>query len=41
MAKSRFELQKDKGQHLYRPEYLEDEINDFKNEKMWELMGKY
>ena len=24
-----------------QPEYLEDEINDYKNEKIWELMGKY
>ena len=26
---------------ILQPEYLEDEINDYKNEKIWELMGKY
>ena len=26
---------------MFRPEYVEDEINDNKNEKIWELMGQY
>lgn len=26
---------------MIQPEYVEDEINDNKNEKIWELMGKY
>ena len=41
IAKSRFELQKDATTNLYRPEYVEDEINDCKNERIWEIMGKY
>ncbi len=40
-AKTKFDLFKARQQNLYRPEYVEDEINDNKNEKIWELMGKY
>lgn len=40
-AKTKFDLFKSNQQNLYRPEYVEDEINDNMNEKIWELMGKY
>ena len=40
-AQTKFDLFKSTNQSLFRPEYVEDEINDNKNEKIWELMGKY
>jgi hypothetical protein len=39
--KTKFDLFKSREQGLFRPEYVEDEINDNKNEKIWELMGQY
>ena len=40
-AQTKFDLFKSNQQNLYRPEYVEAEINDNKNEKIWSLMGKY